>query len=157
MPSQFDSLKSVLSLKHFPLNRSRYCMCSFGLRSKPKQNHQFTNCPQKSSRSLRAAYYSGSLHEYRPVRRKGTPEKETLFWTFFFSRVKRRQARYWERERSACYVTPDMSYEREGAWQSHAQKIREDGAERKRKKQWMYFLHFLVRVTCWSIGCCTSQ
>ena len=25
MPSQFDSLKSVLSLKHFPLNRSRYC------------------------------------------------------------------------------------------------------------------------------------
>ena len=120
-----------------------------------KQKHQYTNWPQ--NRSLRAAYYSGSLHEYRPVRRKGTPEKETLFWTFFFSRVKRRQARYWERERSACYVTPDMSYEREGAWQSHAQKIREDGAERKRKKQWMYFLHFLVRVTCWSIGCCTSQ
>ena len=26
MPSQFDSLKSVLSLEHFPLNRSRYCI-----------------------------------------------------------------------------------------------------------------------------------
>ena len=26
VPSQFDSLKSVLSLKHFPLNRSRYCI-----------------------------------------------------------------------------------------------------------------------------------
>ena len=30
MPSQFDSLKSVLSLKNFPLNRSRYCTLSHG-------------------------------------------------------------------------------------------------------------------------------
>ena len=59
-------------------------------------------------------------------------------------------------ERSACDVTPDMSYEREGAWQSNAEKIRVDGTKKKRKHEWMCFLHFLVRVY-WSAGCCTSQ
>ena len=43
-------------------------------------------------------------------------------------------------------MTPDMSYEREGAWQSNAQKIRVDGTEKKRKHERMNFLHVLVRV-----------
>ena len=46
-----------------------------------KQKHQYTNWPQKAPRSLRAAHYTGRLHECAPVRRKETPGKETLFWT----------------------------------------------------------------------------
>ena len=38
MPSRFDSLKSVLSLKHFPLNRSRYC----NIRGEIRRNADFS-------------------------------------------------------------------------------------------------------------------
>ena len=49
-----------------------------------------------------------------------------------------------------------MRYEREGAWQSNALKIRVDGTEKTRKHEWMYFLHFGACVYWW-VGCCTSQ
>ena len=49
-------------------------------------------------------------------------------------------------------MTPDMSYEREGARQSNAQKTRVDGKRKKRKHELMHFLHFLVRVCIDRLG-----
>ena len=49
-------------------------------------------------------------------------------------------------------MAPDMRYEREGAWQRNAQKIRVDGTERKRKNELIYYLHFWVRVCIDRLG-----
>ena len=62
---------------------------------------------------------------------QGDAREGNLILNIFFLAIKRRHAQQWGRERSACHVTLDMSYEREGA--CNATKIRVYGAEKKRK------------------------
>ena len=57
-------------------------------------------------------------------------------------------------------MTPDMSYEREGAWQSNAQNIRVDGTrwDRKKTQELINVLPALFGACVYrSVACGTSQ
>ena len=89
MPSQFDSLKSVLSLKHFPLNRSRYCTrifhgvgCIFvvGHRTATMllHNDMYTKILHDIEDFVTRAPYSNNVARYKCIRWSCTTLK--IFW-----------------------------------------------------------------------------
>ena len=108
--------------------------CSFGSRSKPETKASvYEKWPQKAPRSLRIACYR--LHAQQ-LDASGRDEGRKLEANSrHFSWLKRRHARQYERGRSACYVTPDMSYKGRELGQYSAHKIRVDVTGEKGKKR----------------------
>ena len=112
------------------IRRNDVCVRS-GRDQSLKQKLQYTNWPQKALRSLRAAFYIGRFHERTPVRHKGTRGKETEFCFFFFATKTTKTSKVVGKGEECVPCDPGYELRREGAWQSHAQKIHEDGTEIK--------------------------
>ena len=122
-----------------------------------KQKHRYTNWPQKAPRSLRAAYYTGRLHEWMHTSStQGDAREGNLILNLFFL-VNKTKASTVVGKGEEC-VPCDPGYElRKGGSLTKECEENTRRWDRKKRQAWMNVISCTFWRVYWSVVCCTSR